>query len=460
MSLVVEFIKMGKKGKQILKKLLKGNTPVYMSSVRRIEQVKTNERICAMTFDDGPFNLLPSPNHSNKCLTLTLLETLEKYDAKGTFDIIGDTSENYPDEPGKEGTSAWGGVKFDHYPDINKDEFGGAVHCPELVQRIIDGGHELSNHGYWHRLFGAKNVVYGKRITFHSIDEVVEDLNKLHTYVKEKFNYEMKLSRPPHYVDKIEGGHTSYDAYHEMGYQYMAASYDGAGWLPCSTYEEEVKAMYVGMEALLAENPDALCGQIIFQKDGYNMARRTPVADGLGKQLEILKKYGYKVVTVSELMSHSAFKDLGAGDEGFKEAMALIEQDYCIGYKDNTVKMEHVLKRGELAFMLYGKEGTSVRTKLLKQNSVKVFDDVEVKFPYSGAIKLAVEKQMMNLKGNNFESQSLVNVMEFNQVVGNIFENYIPLKGNQTDSVTHKMAIMTLGENVLKAMKEDAIALQ
>ena len=50
--------------------------------------------------------------------------------------------------------------------------------------------------------------------------------------------------------------------------------------------------------------------------------------------------------------------------------------------------------------------------------------------------------------------------MEFNQVVGNIFENYIPLKGNQTDSVTHKMAIMTLGENVLKAMKEDAIALQ
>ena len=311
MSLVVEFIKCGKKGKQILKKLLKGNTPVYMSYVRRIEQIQTKERVCAMTFDDGPFNLLPSPNHSDKSLTLTLLETLEKYDARGTFDIVGDTSENYPDEPGNEGTSAWGGIKYDHYPDINKDEYGGALHCPELVKRMIDGGHQLSNHGYVHRIFGAKNVVYGKRVSFNNIDEVIADLNRLHQYVKETFNYELELSRPPHYVDKIKGGHTSYDAYHELGYQYMAASYDGAGWLPCSTYEEEVRAMYTGIEALLANNPDALCGQIIFQKDGYNMARRTPVADGLGKQLEILKKYGYKVVTVSELMKYSPFKDVG-----------------------------------------------------------------------------------------------------------------------------------------------------
>ena len=91
--------------------------------------------------------------------------------------------------------------------------------------------------------------------------------------------------------------------------------------------------------------------------------------------------------------------------------------------------------------------------------NIKVFDDVEVKFPYSGAIKVAIEKQVMNLKGNNFEPQNTVSVMEFNQVVGNLFENYIPLKGNQADGVTHKMAIKTLGENVLIAMKEDVIAL-
>lgn len=456
MSLVVEFIKCGKKGKQLLKKLLKGNTPVYMSDVRRIEQIKTNERVCAMTFDDGPFDLLPSPNHSDKSLTLTLLETLEKYDARGTFDIVGDTSENYPDEPGSEGTSAWGGIKYDHYPDINKDDRGGALHCPELVQRMIDGGHQLSNHGYVHRIFGAKNVVYGKRVSFNNIDEVVADLERLHQYVKEKFNYELELSRPPHYVDKIKGGHTSYDAYHELGYQYMAASYDGAGWLPCSTYEEEVKAMYTGIEALLAENPDALCGQIIFQKDGYNMARRTPVADGLGKQLEILKKYGYKVVTVSDLMKYSPFKDLGKGDEGFEEAVCLINNGYSIAYKDNTVKFDHPLKRGELAYMLYGKEGMSLRTKMIKNNAqAKVCDDVEVKYPYAGAIKVALEKHIFNMEANKFLPQNVMTVKAFNEVAAKVFDHYIPVQGNENDQMTHKMAVIALGKNVIASERKE-----
>jgi len=457
MSLVVEFIKCGKKGKQILKKLLKGNTPVYMSHVRRIEQIKTNERVCAMTFDDGPFNLLPSPNHSDKSLTLTLLETLEKYDARGTFDIVGDTSENYPDEPGSEGTSAWGGIKYDHYPDINKDECGGALHCPELVQRMIDGGHQLSNHGYVHRIFGAKNVVYGKRVSFNNVDEVIEDLNRLHKYVKENFNYELQLSRPPHYVDKIKGGHTSYDAYHEMDYQYMAASYDGAGWLPCSTYEQEVEAMYTGIEALLAENPDALCGQIIFQKDGYNMARRTPVADGLGKQLEILKKYGYKVVTVSDLMKYSPFKDLGKDDEGFEEAVCLINNGFSIAYKDNTVKFDHPLKRGELAYMLYGKEGTSVRTSLMKNDANgKVCSDVAVKFPYSGAIKIAIEKGTFNMTSNSFSAQDVLSVKAFNDIAEKVFDNYIAVQASENETMTHKMAVIALGKNIANMKKSQA----
>ena len=60
----------------------------------------------------------------------------------------------------------------------------------------------------------------------------------------------------------------------------MAASFDGAGWLPSAAgYEEEVRLMTAPLEAELKKNPDALCGQIIFQKDGYNMAHRSPVAD-------------------------------------------------------------------------------------------------------------------------------------------------------------------------------------
>ena len=45
----------------------------------RPEQIKTDKRICAMTFDDGP---------TTECnLTETLIGILDKYNAKGTFDV-------------------------------------------------------------------------------------------------------------------------------------------------------------------------------------------------------------------------------------------------------------------------------------------------------------------------------------------------------------------------------------
>ena len=96
---------------------------------------------------------------------------------------------------------------------------------------------------------------------------------------------------------------TSYDAHALLGYQYLAASFDGAGWLPLASFDAEVDAMLCPMKRALAQNPDCLCGQIIFQKDGYNMARRSPVAQALPKQLALLQQYGYRVVTVSELLS-------------------------------------------------------------------------------------------------------------------------------------------------------------
>ncbi|HHX62974.1 MAG TPA: polysaccharide deacetylase family protein [Epulopiscium sp.] len=449
MSIVTQMIKSAKSVKRLLKGKIQSNKPIYMSSVRRIEQVKTKERVCAMTFDDGPFNLPPSNSKTDKPLTLVLLETLEKHGAAGTFDIIGDTSGSYPDIAGQHGSASWGGVKYDHYPDINKDSFGGAIHCNDLVQRTIDGGHELANHGYVHILFGKKPFVYGKRAYLKDINAVVDDLQKLHNYVKEKFNYEMKLSRPPHYVDSIAGGHSSYDAYHEMDYQYMAASFDGAGWLPCATYEEEVEATYKPMEKLLEQDPDALCGQIIFQKDGYNMARRTPVADGLAKQLEILSKYGYKVVSVSDLRTYSEFTDVGSEDSSYKDATLLLDEGYCIAFKDNTLKLDAPLQRGEFAFMLFGKEGTSVRTQMMKQDPRgKVCSDVKINHPYSGAIKLGTEKGCFELNSKGFKSSEHISLKEFNDICGRYFENFKSIEGEDVSIMTHKATIKILARNI------------
>ena len=329
-------VKLGKKGKKIVKKIITPAEKHYVGYTRRIERVKTGERICAMTFDDGPMGLPASPDRfEGKTLTDVLLDTLAQYGAKGSFDVIGDTSENYPDEAGKLGSAAWGGVKFDHYPDIHCDDKGGAVHNDRLIRRMLDEGHQITNHGYRHIIFGKKPFVYGAREYLPGFDAAVADLTRLDTLMRERYGYTLTLARPPHYVDKMAGGFTSYDVYERMGYQYMAASFDGAGWLP-STHEDpeaalqaEIDAMVEPMRKALEKDPDFFCGQIIFQKDGYNMAKRTPVAFALGKQLTLLKEYGYRVVSVGELMEESPFTDVGRDDPLFEKLVALAKTRSC-----------------------------------------------------------------------------------------------------------------------------------
>ena len=125
MSLIV---KVGKAGKKVIKRFLPEEKH-HVSYTRRIERVKTKQRLVAMTFDDGPMDLPASPDKfGGRSLTDLLLDVLKIYGAKGTFDVVGDTGENYPDTAGRPGQADWGGVKYDHYPDINQDERGGAAH--------------------------------------------------------------------------------------------------------------------------------------------------------------------------------------------------------------------------------------------------------------------------------------------------------------------------------------------
>ena len=54
-------VKLGKKGKKIVKKIITPAEKHYVGYTRRIERVKTGERICAMTFADGPMGLPHRP---------------------------------------------------------------------------------------------------------------------------------------------------------------------------------------------------------------------------------------------------------------------------------------------------------------------------------------------------------------------------------------------------------------
>ena len=301
-----------------------------------------------------------------RTLTDVLLDTLAQYGARGSFDVIGDTSANYPDEAGKLGSAAWGGVRFDHYPDIHCDEQGGAEHNDRLIRRMLAEGHQITNHGYRHIIFGKKPFVYGAREYLPGFDAAVEDLTRLHTLMQTRYGYTMTLARPPHYVDKMTGGFTSYDVYDHMGYQYMAASFDGAGWLPSTdpdpeaALQAEIRAMVEPMRKALEKDPDFFCGQIIFQKDGYNMAKRTPVAFALGEQLALLQEYGYQVVPVGELLAESPFADVGR-DEPLFDRLTALAQQRAIVFSDNRLRLDDPMTVGELAMLLAPKAETITR---------------------------------------------------------------------------------------------------
>lgn len=71
--------------------------------------VKTKEKVVALTFDDGPH-----PEYTRQ-----ILDILERFDAKATFFVIGQHAENYP----------------------------------ELILREFEAGHEVANHTYSHSQF-------------------------------------------------------------------------------------------------------------------------------------------------------------------------------------------------------------------------------------------------------------------------------------------------------------------
>ncbi|PUB08231.1 polysaccharide deacetylase family protein [Paenisporosarcina sp. OV554] len=80
----------------------------YEQTGEVVWEIKTEEKIVALTFDDGP----------HRKYTAEVLDLLANYDAKATFFIIGENAEKYP----------------------------------ELVLRVHDEGHEIANHTYTHPL--------------------------------------------------------------------------------------------------------------------------------------------------------------------------------------------------------------------------------------------------------------------------------------------------------------------
>lgn len=99
--------------------------PYYEKKGYVLWDIKTDEKVIALTFDDGP--------HST--YTTQILDLLAQYNAKATFFVIGERAENLPD----------------------------------LILKIDKEGHEIANHTYTHPY----------RITPEKLEEELKKTNEI-----------------------------------------------------------------------------------------------------------------------------------------------------------------------------------------------------------------------------------------------------------------------------------------
>lgn len=93
------------------------NSRTYQLFGGLTEQIETNQKLVALTFDDGP-----TKNVSK------ILPLLDKYNAKATFFLIGEEIEKHPEE----------------------------------AKKIVDAGHQIGNHTYSHNRMVFKTPSYIK----------------------------------------------------------------------------------------------------------------------------------------------------------------------------------------------------------------------------------------------------------------------------------------------------------
>ena len=259
---------------------------------------------------------------------------------------------------------------------------------------------------------------------------------------RERFSYSMTLGRPA-LMWITARRPVAYDVYAMMGYQ-SCRQLDGGGWQPARTNQR--KSTRCGdREKAAGKKIRFFCGQIIFQKDGYNMARRTPVAHGLNHQLELLSEYGYRVVTVPELLAYSPFRDLGPVDEGFEDAKTLLDLGCCPVYRDNTVRPDAPCTRGELAMTIFG--AGAARRRFYDHSSGKpsYFQDVKASHPYGAAIAAAVENGYMELRpGGRFAPDEPLTAADFNRFCKAYFhsDTGLPDKNPTRGQVLRSLALL------------------
>lgn len=196
-----------------------------------IFSVDKEDKIAALTFD---------VNWAENDYIYSILDTLDKYNVKGTFFIIGGWV-NYSDEN------------------------------VEKLKKINERGHELGNHSYMHPSFSKIGE-----------DKIKEELKKTDDIIEKYTGKKPTLFRFP----SGDFNNQSYRTVTSLGYKPIQWNVDSIDWK-----EDGVDIEYSRIMKKI--KPGSI---LLF----HNNAKYTP--ENLDKLLNDLSKDGYKFVTVSELI--------------------------------------------------------------------------------------------------------------------------------------------------------------
>lgn len=195
----------------------------------------TEENRVALTFDDGP----------DPRFTPQLLDVLKEYDVKATFFLMGARAAAYP----------------------------------ELVQRMVDEGHIIGNHTYWH----PNLVEVGDIATLETEVQRTEDT------LAEIIGYRTKLFRAPYgflFNELVE-------RLGEMDYTVVGWSVDSLDW-------QEDPPNIIAYNVLSNTQP----GSIILMHDGGDWTSdRTGTIQAVQQIIPSLQEQGIEFVTVPELLN-------------------------------------------------------------------------------------------------------------------------------------------------------------
>ena len=134
------------------------------------------------------------------------------------------------------------------------------------------------------------------------------------------------------------------------------------------------------------------------------------------------------------------FADLSPESPVFAPAKALLDAGWCICYRDNTVRPDAVLTRGEACMLAFGWKTAARRLDLVKTKT-NVCRDVSYRHPYAAAIEQALERGCMQQGNGRFRPDDPISEAEFSSFCEAFFR---PVRPAAPRSHHHAQAIELL----------------